>query len=215
MLFFIRYPSFTPVSDIHLNTSHVILYHTHFKRVCLFLCLFKYISCYSLSLSAPNIRSILRYLNTSHVILYPQEDENLREVLQHLNTSHVILYHKYIIYIGGFGKNLNTSHVILYQSLRYSMSRLKFYLNTSHVILYRTKFARLDWSIVSFKYISCYSLSHSPGKYFRPPYLFKYISCYSLSDIQMDVLLEAVHLNTSHVILYPSAGSGLLPASAI
>ena len=54
-----------------------------------------------------------------------------------------------------------------------------------------------------FKYISCYSLS----LIFRIEYskisVFKYISCYSLSLLQSPGRILSLHLNTSHVILYP------------
>ena len=81
------------VDEVHLNTSHVILYrfcHTTYftyrqfkyiscyslsgvrRELLLLICAFKYISCYSLSLVLLLPRFSHHHLNTSHVILYLQ-----------------------------------------------------------------------------------------------------------------------------------------------
>ena len=55
---------------------------------------------------------------------------------------------------------------------------------------------------LSFKYISCYSLSWGGRNMIRATFKFKYISCYSLSPVGCFVSFRHLYLNTSHVILY-------------
>ena len=77
---------------------------------------------------------------------------------------------------------LNTSHVILYRTGIGFLDQSQLYLNTSHVILYQCWNREIPYTVIAFKYISCYSLSElSPGKH-RGFSEFKYISCYSLSQ---------------------------------
>ena len=66
----------------------------------------------------------------------------------------------------------------------------------------------------AFKYISCYSLSIDLISGLANTNIFKYISCYSLSYHLRLCPLETLHLNTSHVILYPGRSPlhGQLPA---
>ena len=92
MLFFIEEHRNYYASHKHLNTSHVILYHAfrpwnksklrnlNTSHVILYQgyitewfpsYLFKYISCYSLSLFRNPKKIDFPHLNTSHVILYP------------------------------------------------------------------------------------------------------------------------------------------------
>ena len=55
-------------------------------------------------------------------------------------------------------EHLNTSHVILYLMCIYGYKWRKGHLNTSHVILYPISL-KFTENQLSFKYISCYSLS--------------------------------------------------------
>ena len=124
---------------------------------------FKYISCYSLSLTeCDELRGFFVFKYISCYSLSPEQMPGSGKC-PHLNTSHVILYR--IHHIGRMEPiyNLNTSHVILYQDFEALKNGTKTYLNTSHVILYqidRTFYNRAK----RFKYISCYSLSQDPGR---------------------------------------------------
>ena len=78
----------------------------------------------------------------------------------------------------------------------------EWHLNTSHVILYQNNVQTLNF-IPEFKYISCYSLSSAQDSFTFIGQTFKYISCYSLSTYTGYYARYLLHLNTSHVILYP------------
>ena len=100
MLFFIEYTLKHNTNNANLNTSHVILY-----RLCIRLALcpsyvFKYISCYSLSILTEDNFISHTHLNTSHVILYQSRREDLNRTKKHLNTSHVILYPATVYVVG-------------------------------------------------------------------------------------------------------------------
>ena len=137
MLFFIYTIENAQITNVsHLNTSHVILYH-QMQHNATPQNIFKYISCYSLSLTDIPSSSLVKNLNTSHVILYQPARKEVINCLSNLNTSHVILYLAGRGTTGGTFGDLNTSHVILYRKPEEPKRELK----------------------KPFKYISCYSLS--------------------------------------------------------
>ena len=122
---------------ISLNTSHVLIYqhlsvesgmNMSFKYIscsylslpCILLpsCLhsFKYISCSYLSNTSLKLLYPCSGLNTSHVLIYLQRQNQTKRRLCSLNTSHVLIYRN-----AGSGterpvESLNTSHVLIYRS---------------------------------------------------------------------------------------------------
>ena len=157
MLLFIRDPAYTNTGDFVFKYISCYCLSLAILPRCGFTILFKYISCYCLS-------DLLR--------------QDL-SVIIHSNTSHVIVYLFHLLW----KSDINT------------------YSNTSHVIVYPTHHRRKNY-FLAFKYISCYCLS---GIHMRPLRLFgiqihlmllfikdcgknhgrqkkfKYISCYCLS----------------------------------
>ena len=119
---------------------------------------FKYISCYSLSLFDGYSYDDISHSNTSHVILY----HNQRACILSIKIKF-----KYI-------SCYSLSAFSAFPSASVSNS------NTSHVILYRVDGIK-DVDIPKFKYISCYSLSVLGCHLLFHIHRFKYISCYSLS----------------------------------
>ena len=138
------------------NTSHVIVYQDDQQRnlspgkiqihlMLLFiagkdilLCIwsiFKYISCYCLSVNALNRPAPLQYSNTSHVIVYRHVRCPCRCYKSYSNTSHVIVYPpfpyqklpEYFIQI---------HLMLLFIFSEFSASELQWNSNTSHVIVY-------------------------------------------------------------------------------
>ena len=135
MLLFIRNSFFCFSLPLHSNTSHVTLY---LLQTILHPCLgiFKYISCYSLSLSPLMEYLLFGYSNTSHVTLY-----RYREKID-----------------GSSGKDSNTSHVTLYPGRlpEWTASSL---IQIHLMLLFIYTFERNKLDRYKFKYISCYSLS--------------------------------------------------------
>ena len=96
---------------------------------------------------------------------------------------------------------LNTSHVLIYPTNSLINVSCFAYLNTSHVLIYRFSLEVLVL-LQEFKYISCSYLSK---RFHLTPYLlliFKYISCSYLSGCPAMLGCTAMHLNTSHVLIY-------------
>ena len=91
MLFFIGQYSEANLNRLYLNTSHVILYR-ELKEKGILGHIFKYISCYSLSMERGGWQTDNVNLNTSHVILYLSSSCSYPVFFPDLNTSHVILY---------------------------------------------------------------------------------------------------------------------------
>ena len=79
-------------------------------------------------------------------------------------------------------RNLNTSHVLIYLQLRL------------HAVL----------RISRFKYISCSYLSPLQIQFCLTCAGFKYISCSYLSNGNRQIYTSCRHLNTSHVLIYPT-----------
>ena len=98
------------------------------------------------------------YLNTSHVLIYPDTLASPDTSALYLNTSHVLIYRqvvklqdgklqfKYIscsylsslAWLSAFGfANLNTSHVLIYHTEAQKRASIKYNLNTSHVLIYQ------------------------------------------------------------------------------
>ena len=98
-------------------------------------------------------------------------------------------------------KDSNTSHVILYPyqtdpyftSLFIQIHLMLFFIDVKECVQVLG---------MTFKYISCYSLSVILCFHGVIQVLFKYISCYSLSMMVTELPDGSDHSNTSHVILY-------------
>ena len=116
MLLFIRDPAYTNTGDFVFKYISCYCLSLAILPRCGFTILFKYISCYCLS-------DLLR--------------QDL-SVIIHSNTSHVIVYLFHLLW----KSDINT------------------YSNTSHVIVYPTHHRRKNY-FLAFKYISCYCLSRS------------------------------------------------------
>ena len=148
--------------DACFNTSHVTLYREH--PVCSMVRVaFQYISCYSLSysdykldfLTSVSIHLMLLFIraataefcqkycfNTSHVTLYPSRQDSNLSLTSCFNTSHITLYR-------GHGS--------------YSFCRI--HVSIHLMLLFILSCSLRATSLVSFQYISCYSLSdYSGGK---------------------------------------------------
>ena len=120
--------------------------------------MFQYISSYSLSAVAVDMRVLIIGFNTSHVTLYRCCDNACDSCCRRFNTSHVTLYRCCDNACDSCCRRFNTSHVTLY------LSR-----NVLVTIAYE------------FQYISCYSLSADDNATPVLSAMFQYISCYSLS----------------------------------
>ena len=160
MLFFIKWSRRCPVTTGNSNTSHVILYPSS-ALIASISSVFKYISCYSLSLRVGvllcywdiQIHLMLFFIwsgllhtarhssdsNTSHVILYRASPSRYLILTFNSNTSHVILYRSQWLRIMRCWMNSNTSHVILYLLYAQRLNNLWRNSNTSHVILYHSR----------------------------------------------------------------------------
>ena len=113
-------------------------------------------------------------------ICYCQSNSIIYNILYCFNTSHVTLYlvaSSLLMMLAGF----NTSHVTLYLKREEFFESLETSFNTSHVTLYPAVPVPSPDVLVTFQYISCYSLSE--------PEKLKIIDDFSF--------------NTSHVTLYP------------
>ena len=80
-------------SNSYSNTSHVILYRLDRLRMPIAPKPFKYISCYSLSLTSHSQEVDKWHSNTSHVILYPTHFR----LFLHYYTSSLLIFQYFII----------------------------------------------------------------------------------------------------------------------
>ena len=103
--------------------------------------LFKYISCYLLSVGQIFFRSYVSAFKYISCYLLSCNHALICIPHLHLNTSHVIFYHAQTENAYTWLSNLNTSHVIFYQG---DVPAWMYYVKL-------------------FKYISCYLLSNSGG----------------------------------------------------
>ncbi len=135
MLLFILFLPLFSLYLLHSNTSHVIVYRNVHKRnyngrgiqihlmlLFILLCqqppqlhqLFKYISCYCLSVMDENLKIVGLHSNTSHVIVYHCFRSHRFSKPKNSNTSHVIVYPIRMAKPWIWWQNSNTSHVIVY-----------------------------------------------------------------------------------------------------
>ena len=170
--------------DACFNTSHVTLYREH--PVCSMVRVaFQYISCYSLSysdykldfLTSVSIHLMLLFIraataefcqkycfNTSHVTLYPSRQDSNLSLTSCFNTSHITLYRGHGSY------SFCRIHVSIHLMLLFIYRKRKElcgndYVSIHLMLLFILSCSLRATSLVSFQYISCYSLSdYSGGK---------------------------------------------------
>ena len=103
--------------------------------------LFKYISCYYLSLFAISNAPQILNSNTSHVIIYLSLKPSMYTFISYSNTSHVIIY----LISPHFNKNSSRFKYISCYYLSHAGEHLhteEHYSNTSHAIIYHVSYRR-------------------------------------------------------------------------
>ena len=127
----------------------------------------------------PVVPCMVKNLNTSHVLIYPNLFEDYVQLweFKYISCSYLSP--------GDLPQteclpDLNTSHVLIYRRTYFLEPSTLVHLNTSHVLIYR---------------------NNAAGKYLEGC-IFKYISCSYLSLMGNTIPLREIDLNTSHVLIY-------------
>ena len=121
-----------------------------------------------------------------------------------LNTSHVLIYPEDEAVLPGKSCSLNTSHVLIYQAqqmLEEYYRQLFKYISCSYLSNHIKGGEKHGKGV---KYISCSYLSMADTLEGKEKIQFKYISCSYLSQIWLPIIPYKRRLNTSHVLIYPS-----------
>ena len=163
------------------NTSHVTLYLLTSSHA-LFIMLFQYITCYSLSIDFFEHSDNL--LEFQYISCYSLSCS----IYRICNSDGMVSIHLMLLFIRP--DHSSSSILLSFQYIScYSLSRLRrsgctngLSFNTSHVTLY-LNFIPAYYLTSSFQYISCYSLSYCTTAPCTVDLPFQYISCYSLSGM--------------------------------